>query len=126
VTEAIMPTTKILRPTESPHIFLDDRGRPWIGDTAYRVSMVVLDHRGPNGYTAEQIAEAHYHELTLAQIHAALSYYYDHQAEIDAQIAAEVRYVEEARAKAEADPKYQALMEKFRRAKKAMGYDAPS
>ena len=46
-----MPATKILRPTESPHIFLDDQGRPWIDDTAYRVSMVVRDYRVPDGYT---------------------------------------------------------------------------
>jgi uncharacterized protein (DUF433 family) len=118
-----MPATKNLRPTESPHIFLDDEGRPWIGETAYRVSMVVLDHHGPEGYTPEQIIEAHHRELTLAQIHAALSYYHDHRAEIDAQIAEEVRYFEESRAKAEADPKHQALMEKFRQAKKALGYD---
>jgi uncharacterized protein (DUF433 family) len=121
-----MPAIKNLRSTESPHIFLDDEGRPWIDDTAYRVSMVVLDHRGPDGFTPEQIVEEHYHELTLDQIHAALSYYHDHQAEIDAQIAEEVRYFEESRAKAEEDPKYQALMEKFRQAKKALGYDIPS
>jgi uncharacterized protein (DUF433 family) len=121
-----MPATKNLRPTESPHIFLDDEGRPWIDDTAYRVSMVVRDHCIPDGYTPEQIAKAHYHELTLAQIHAALSYYHDHQAELDAEIAEENRYVEEMRAKAEADPKYQALLEKFRQAKKALGYDNQS
>jgi uncharacterized protein (DUF433 family) len=118
-----MPATKNLRPTESPHIFLDDRGRPWIDDTAYRVSMVAIDHRGPNGYTPEQIAEAHYHELTLAQIHAALSYYYDHRAEIDAQISEEVRYFEEARAKAEADPKYQAWKAKLLRAREQMNHE---
>lgn len=121
-----MPATKALRPTESPHIFLDDKGRPWIGDTAYRVSMVVREYGLPDGYTPEQIAEAHYHELTLAQIHAALSYYYEHKAAIDEEIEEEHRYFEESRAKAEADPNYQALMEKFRRAKKAMGYDTPS
>ena len=38
------------------------------------------------GYTPEQICEAHYNELTLAQVHAALSYYYDHQPEIDAEL----------------------------------------
>jgi uncharacterized protein (DUF433 family) len=112
-----MPATKNLRPTETAHVYLDDRGRPWIDDTAYRVSMVVNDHRGPNGYTPEQIAEAHYHELTLGQIHAALSYYYDHKAEVDAQIAEEVRYAEESRAKAEQDPKYQAWKQKLLRAR---------
>lgn len=38
--------------------------------------------------------EAH-HQLTLAQVHDALSYYYDHQAEIDAQVAADEEIIEE-------------------------------
>ena len=67
-----MPPTKNLRPTEAPHIYLDDQGRAWIDDTAYRVSMVVLDYRGPDGFTPEQIVEEHYHALTLGQVHAAV------------------------------------------------------
>ena len=115
-----MPATKNLRPTESPHIFLDDEGRPWIGDTAYRVSMVVRDYCSPGGHTPEQIAEAHYHALSLAQIHAALTYYYDHKAALDAEIEEENRYVAEMRAEAEKDPKYQAWKEKLKRAREAM------
>jgi uncharacterized protein (DUF433 family) len=115
-----MPAIKTRRPTEAPHIFLDDEGRPWIDDTAYRVSMVVRDHFVPNGYTPEQIAEAHDHGLTLAQIHAAMSYYYDHQAQLDAEIAEEDRYVDAMRAEAEKDPKYQAWKQKLLRAREAM------
>ena len=124
MTEETMPATKNLRPTESPHIFLDDEGRPWIDDTAYRVSMVVLDYCGPDGFTPEQIVEEHYHALTLAQVHAALSYYYDHKTTVDAEIAEEIRYVAEARAKAEADPKYQEWREKIRRKREEMGFTA--
>jgi uncharacterized protein (DUF433 family) len=116
-----MPTTRNLRPTETAHIFLDEQGRAWIDDTAYRVSMVVLDHRGPDGYTPEQICEHHYHELTLAQVHAALSYYHDHKAAIDAEIQAERRYYEEARAEAEKDPRYQERMAKLRRKREELG-----
>ena len=39
-----------------------------------------------------------YPHLSLAQIHAALSYYYEHQAEVDADIERRDRYVEELRA----------------------------
>lgn len=38
------------------------------------------------GYTPEDLLVSYPH-LTLAQIHAALTYYYDHQAEVDAEIA---------------------------------------
>jgi hypothetical protein len=51
-----------------------------------------------NGYSAEQIRE-HYPHLSLAQIYAALSYYYDHKAEIDAEIEKDIQYAAEARAK---------------------------
>jgi len=41
-----------------------------------------------HGWTAEEIQEQHPH-LSLAQIHAALAYYYDHKAEMDAEIERE-------------------------------------
>ena len=100
------------KPTATAHIYLDERGRAWVDDTAYRVSMVVID---ATGYTPVQICDAHYNELTLAQVHAALSYYYDHKAEIDAEIEAERREVEALRAEAEKDPKYQAWKQKLLR-----------
>ncbi|PYT08317.1 MAG: hypothetical protein DMF60_05005, partial [Acidobacteria bacterium] len=34
----------------------------------------------------EEIFFQHYGDLSLAQIHAALAYYYDHQGELDAEI----------------------------------------
>ena len=37
--------------------------------------------------------------MSLAQIHAAFTYYYDHQAEFDAEIERQSRMVEEMRAK---------------------------
>ena len=45
-----------------------------------------------------QIA-ATYPTITLAQVHAALAYYYDHRDEILAAIAEEERFVEELKAK---------------------------
>src|SRR3954454_804615 len=108
-----MPAIQDLKPTETAHIYLDDRGRAWIDDTAYRVSMVVTDAAGPDGYTPEQICEQHYHALTLAQVHAALSYYYDHRADIDAELEEERRYYEEKRAEAEKDPRYQAWKQRL-------------
>jgi uncharacterized protein (DUF433 family) len=103
------------------HVFLDDQGRAWIDDTAYRVSMVVGDTFGPDRLTPEQIVENHYNELTLGQVFAALSYYHDHRAELDEQIEQEIRHVEAMRAEAEKDPKYQELMERVRRKREELG-----
>ena len=108
-----MPAKHNLKPTETAHVFLDDQGRAWIDDTAYRVSMVVRDYAG--GYSPEQILEAHPDALTLAQVFAALSYYHDHRAALDREIADEDDYVAEAREKAEQDPAYQAWKQKLMR-----------
>ena len=67
------------------HIRLDEQGRPWIDDTNVKVIEVVLDHLG-YGWNAEAIQENHPH-LSLAQVYAALAWYYDRQAEMDAEIA---------------------------------------
>lgn len=108
-----MPVIRDLKPTNTPHIFLDERGRAWIDDTAYRVSMVVTYAAGPDGWTPQEICEQHFQDLTLAQVHAAMSYYYDHKAAIDADLEEERRYYEESRAKAEKDPRYQAWKQKL-------------
>ena len=71
------------------HIELDDRGRPWIAGTKVKVVEVVLDHTAC-GFSPAEIHLQHPHHLSLAQIHAALTYYYDHQAEIDAVIKRQV------------------------------------
>jgi uncharacterized protein (DUF433 family) len=66
------------------HIELDDRGRPWVAGTKVKVIEVVLDHVA-YGFSPAEIHLQHPH-LSLAQVHAALSYYYDHQAEIDVEM----------------------------------------
>jgi uncharacterized protein (DUF433 family) len=74
-----MPAT-----TVTPHIWLDDEGRAWIDDTKVKVREVALDHVA-YGWSAEELHCQHPH-LALSQIYAALSYYYDHQAELDREI----------------------------------------
>ncbi len=73
-------------PSGTAHIVLDERGRGWIDDTNVKVIEVVLDRFGL-GLSPEEIYEGYPGLLSLAQIHAALSYYYDHKAEYDAEIA---------------------------------------
>lgn len=55
-------------------------GKPCIVGTRIAVSDVALMHLRL-GQSLEQIA-GHYH-IPLAALHAAMTYYYDHQAEID-------------------------------------------
>jgi uncharacterized protein (DUF433 family) len=66
------------------HIRLDERGAAWIAETNVKVVEVAMDHTAYE-WDAEEIHAAHPH-LSLAQIHAALSYYHDHKLALDAQI----------------------------------------
>ncbi|MEK6288551.1 MAG: DUF433 domain-containing protein [Acidobacteriota bacterium] len=74
------------------HIEIDDRGVAWITDANTKVIEVVLD-RVAYGWSPEEIHFQH-PTLSLAQIHAALTYYYDHQAELDAEIVRQLKEVE--------------------------------
>jgi uncharacterized protein (DUF433 family)/uncharacterized protein YuzE len=75
-----MPPSTIV----TDHIVLDQRGVAWVDDTNVKVIEIVLDKLG-YGMSPEQIHEEFPH-LSLAQIHAAFAYYYDHKAEFDVEI----------------------------------------
>jgi uncharacterized protein (DUF433 family) len=77
-------------------IEIDEKGVPWISGANTKVVEVVLDKMAHDS-SPEEMHEQYPH-LSLAQIHAALSYYYEHQAEVDADIERRDRYVEELRA----------------------------
>jgi uncharacterized protein (DUF433 family) len=59
-------------------------GRPVIKGTRMTVSTLVQYYQ--NGMTIDEILDA-FSFLTPAQLHDALAYYYDHQKEIDEEIA---------------------------------------
>jgi uncharacterized protein (DUF433 family) len=65
-------------------IELDDRGVAWIAGTKVKVTEVVLD-KIAYGSSPEEIHFQH-PNLSLAQIHGALTYYYENQGGIDEQI----------------------------------------
>jgi uncharacterized protein (DUF433 family) len=92
----------------TPHIHLDEHGKAWIDDTNVKVIEVALDKLA-HGWSPEEIYLQHNRYLSLAQIHAALSYYYDHQAEFDAEIERQVREVENLRAQSLDSPGRQRL-----------------
>ena len=83
----------------APHIWLDDRGVAWVDETNTKVREIALDVLA-HGWSPTEIQLNHPH-LTLAQIHAALAYYYDHKAALDAEIEAGLQRAEELRAAAD-------------------------
>ena len=77
------------------YIEIDDRGVAKLIGTRSKVRQVVMDVL--NGLSPEQVHEQYPH-LSMAQIHAALAYYYyDHKDEIDTQIEEGRRFAEEMR-----------------------------
>src|SRR5581483_12311335 len=78
-------------PTEIKGIMRNPRifgGKPIIGQ--HRISVHDIAAQIQQGYTPEQIvSEEVYPTLTLAEVYAALHYYYEHKEEIDREIAEE-------------------------------------
>ncbi|HEY9232824.1 MAG TPA: DUF433 domain-containing protein [Blastocatellia bacterium] len=94
---------------QTSHIYLDEEGRAWIDDTNTKVIEVVLDKLA-YGWSAEEIHEQ-YPYMSLAQIHAALAYYYDHQAEMDAEIERQEQEINALMEKAKDSPLRKRLRE---------------
>jgi uncharacterized protein (DUF433 family) len=72
------------------HIVQDEKGRPVIAGTRLRVSQVAEYIR--YDWTVDHLIEQFV--VTPGQVYAALSYYHDHKAEIDAQIREEEAFAE--------------------------------
>jgi len=79
------------------HISLDSENVPILTGTRIKVVEIVLDCLA-HGSDAEEI-QRQFPSLTLGQIHSALGYYYDHQLQIDQDIARRMQKVEEIRAR---------------------------
>ena len=65
-------------------IEIDERGVAWVGGTQVKVTEIVLDKLA-YGWSPEEIHFQHPH-LSLAQIHGALTYYYENQPRLDREI----------------------------------------
>ena len=88
-------------------IELDEKGLAWINGANTKVIEVVLD-KIAHGWSPEEMHRQHPH-LSMAQIHAALSYYYEHQAELDADIERRYQEVEALRTQQPDSPLRQRL-----------------
>src|SRR2546421_8539427 len=82
--------------TTYEHVEIDAGGVPIIAGTNMKiVELAQLAH----GWSPEELHFQHPY-LSLGQIHSALAYYWDHKAELDADIERRRQYVEEARREA--------------------------
>jgi uncharacterized protein (DUF433 family) len=84
-----------LAETRYEHIVLDDAGVPHIAGTTMKVIELVLE-RSAYGWSPEELHFQHPY-LSLGQIHSALAYYWDHQDELDQDIARRRERVEQLR-----------------------------
>ena len=75
-----------------------------------RVSMIAMDYIA-RGLTPEEIV-AHYPYLTVAEVHGAMTYYHDHRTEVDAEIQAELRELNETPNRNSESPIWQKLRTK--------------
>lgn len=86
--EALTPSRRPSLRTEHPHIVRSEGvhgGRPIIRGTGVSVQTIVEQTR--LGRSPVQIVEDYDGVLTLAQVYDALSYFHEHQAEIEQDIA---------------------------------------
>jgi hypothetical protein len=67
-----------------------------------RVAQIVMDYLA-HGWSPDEMCR-HYSHLKPAEAHAAMTYYYDHQVEIEAEIKAELAEIRAARADAQPTP----------------------
>jgi uncharacterized protein (DUF433 family) len=72
-------------------------GKPRIDGHRIKVAHIAICHERM-GMSADEIVTGH-PTITLAQVHSALAYYYEHKDEIDAEIEEGERFVEELKAK---------------------------
>jgi uncharacterized protein (DUF433 family) len=81
------------------HISIDDRGVAIISPTTMKVIELVTAQKA-YGWSPEEIHFQHPY-LSMSQIHSALAYYWDHQAEIDIDIQKRFEHVENLRLQAQ-------------------------
>jgi uncharacterized protein (DUF433 family) len=102
----VMPTV------EYAHITIGPDNVPMLAGTRIKVVEIVLDHLA-HGATVEEI-HREFPQLSLGQIHSALGYYYDHQEEVDADIARRMQRTEELRRTFEATQRLSPLRLKLK------------
>lgn len=91
------------------YIMIDANNVAWVADTRIKVIEIALDKLA-HGSSPEEL-HFQYPYLSMAQIHHALAYYYDHREELDDEILRRLREVNELAARQADSP----LRQKLRR-----------
>ncbi|MBA3692881.1 MAG: DUF433 domain-containing protein [Acidobacteria bacterium] len=89
------------------YIVIDANSVAWVADTRVKVIEIALDKLA-HGSSPEEL-HFQYPHLSMAQIHAALAYYYDHREELDDEILRRLREVNELAARQADSPLRQKL-----------------
>ncbi len=90
-----------------PHIGQDAQGTPIVAGTTMKVVERVMAQRA-DGWSPEELCFQFPH-LSMAEVHAALTYYWDHQIELDQDIERRSRVAEESRRQSVSSPLAQRL-----------------
>src|SRR5206468_8873771 len=80
-------------------IEIDATGVAWIAGTNTKVKEIVLDKLA-YGWSPEEMHFQHPH-LSMAQIHAALAYYYENQDKLDDEIRRDLEEVDQLRSQSD-------------------------
>ncbi len=88
--------------TDYKYIELDKHQVPYIAGTTMKVVELVEAHHA-YGWSPEELHVQHRY-LSMGQIHSALAYYWDHQAELDADLERRFQYAEAQRRAAGESP----------------------
>lgn len=99
-----------MEPVAQCYLELDEQGRAWIIGANRKVVEVAGEHRYW-GWDAATIHENH-SDLSLAEIHAALCYYYANKARLDDDMDETARWAAEMRAAVEETPGHRKLRER--------------
>ena len=97
--------------TTTHHIEMDPafrNGRPRIVGTRLTVSDIVIMHFRM-GLSVEEIGGKY--DVELGDVHAALTHYYDHRAEIDKDIGEDEAFVEAFRSQCGSDPSWHSILQ---------------
>lgn len=92
----------MLSETRYEHILINEDRVPLIAGTTMKVVELVLDHLA-YGWSPEELHFQH-PCLTMAQIHSALAYYWDHKAELDQDVEQRLQFVDQVQAITKAVP----------------------
>jgi uncharacterized protein (DUF433 family) len=102
----------IMTAVSATQIEIDTTGVAWLAGTKVKVVEVVLDKLA-HGWSPEEIHFQHPH-LSLAQIHAALTFYYENQVEMDQSIRTRMAAAADLATQA-SDPAFRARLLELKR-----------